>query len=228
MRVVILGATTRLGARLSETLLAHGVTPVGLIRRVEHAPRLRSVGVEPVVLGADSNGVAEKVLDAMSGAGAVVLAAGTGLGSGTPAALSPAALLALSAERAGVRRFVLVSAMLPSESDRAALGEDLPAYLREKERAELAVRERELDWCVLRPGELNDSPPTGRIRLCSGPDPRPDDPLGRADMAMTIVEALAAPEVVHNVLAVTSGTREIRAALAAPGPCVSGSHLFSS
>ncbi|MFI5799464.1 NAD(P)H-binding protein [Streptomyces sp. NPDC051677] len=213
MRVVILGATTRLGTRLSETLLAHGVTPVGLIRGAEHAPRLREAGVEPLVLGADSGRAAEKVVAAMAGAGAVVLAAGTGLGSGTSAAVSPAALLALSAERAGVRRFVLVSAMLPSESDRAALGDDLPAYLREKERAEHAVRERDLDWCVLRPGELDDSPPTGRVRLRSGPDPRPDGPIGRADMAMTIVEVVTAPEAVHKVLAVSSGTRGIRAAL---------------
>ncbi|MEU5536032.1 NAD(P)H-binding protein [Streptomyces sp. NPDC020362] len=221
MRVVILGVTTRLGTRLSETLIAQGMTPVGLIRGAERAPRLRQAGVEPVVVGSDSGGAAEKVVGAMTGAGAVVLAAGTGLGPGTPDAptvMSPAVLLALSAERAGVRRFVLVSAMLPSESDRAALGDDLPAYLREKERAEHAVRERDLDWCVLRPGMLDDSPPTRRILLRSGSDPRPDGPIGRPDLAMTVVEALTAPAAVHKVLAVSSGTWDIRAALARPSP----------
>ncbi|MDI5968595.1 NAD(P)H-binding protein [Streptomyces sp. SL13] len=219
MRVVILGVTTGLGGRLAETLLDHGMTPVGLIRRADQAPALQEAGVEPVVFDASSDGMRSVVVRAMTGAGAVVLAAGTGTGPGSlgaaTAAASPAVLLAAAAERAGVRRFVLVSAMQPGEADRAALGDDLSAYLREKATAEQALRVRDLDWCVLRSGMLEDSAPTGRILLGTGEDPRPQGPVGRADLAATVRHALTAPGAVRRVLAVSAGPREISEAMGA-------------
>ncbi|WP_184502966.1 NAD(P)H-binding protein [Streptomyces botrytidirepellens] len=219
MRVVTLGITTGLGARLAESLLDRGMTPVGLIRKAEQAPALEAAGVEPVVLDTHSDELRATVMRAMTGADAVVLAAGTGTGPGSlgaaTVAASPAALLSGAAERAGVRRFVLVSALLPGAAARSALGDGLSSYLREKANAEQAVCERDLDWCVLRPGTLEDEPPTGRILLRSGVDPGPTGRIGRADFARTITEALAAPQVVRRILAVSTGPHEIPAALAA-------------
>lgn len=219
MRVMILGITTGLGARLAESLLDYGMTPVGLVRKAEQAPELKAAGVEPVVLDPDSGEVGSVVMRAMSGAGAVVLAAGTGTGPGSlgaaTATASPAALLSAAAEGAGVRRFVLVSALLLGEAERTALGDDLPSYLREKAKAEHVVCQRDLDWCVLRPGLLGDTPPTGRILLRSGADPAPEGHIGRTDLARTITQVLSAPGVVRRVLAVSAGPHEIPAALAA-------------
>ncbi|MDX2938771.1 NAD(P)H-binding protein [Streptomyces ipomoeae] len=219
MRVVILGITTGLGARLAESLLERGTTPVGLVRKAEQAPGLKAAGVEPVVLDPDSGEVGSVVMEAMNGAQAVVLAAGTGTGPGSlgaaTATASPAALLSAAAERVGVRRFVLVSALLPGAAERAALGDDLPSYLWEKAKAERVVRERDLDWCVLRPGRLEDTPPTGRIRLRSGTDPAPEGHISRADLAGTITQMLSEPRLVRRVLAVSAGLHEIPAALAA-------------
>ncbi|GGY04303.1 NAD(P)H-binding protein [Streptomyces minutiscleroticus] len=221
MRVVILGVTTGLGARLAESLLGRGMTPVGLVRSAEHTEALKEAGVEPVVLDTHSAELRSTVVRALTGADAVVLAAGTGTGPGSlgaaTATASPAALLSGAAERVGVRRFVLVSALLPSAADRAALGNDLPAYLREKANAEQALAERDLDWTVLRPGTLRDAAPTGRILLRSGADPGPEGEIGRADLATTITYTLTAPRTVHRTLAVSTGSCEISTALAGIG-----------
>lgn len=221
MRVVILGATTGLGARLAESLLDRGMTPVGLVRSADHASALKEAGVEPVVLDTHSTELRSIVVRALTGAGAVVLAAGTGTGPGSlggaTASASPAALLSGAAERVGVRRFVLVSALLPGSAQRAALGDDLSAYLREKTNAEQVVRERDLDWTVLRPGTLEDAAPTGRILLRSGADPRPEGRIGRADLAAIITHALTEPHTVHRTLAVSAGPDDISTALAKLG-----------
>lgn len=222
MRVVILGITTRLGARLTESLLERGMTPVGLVRKAEQAPALKEAGVEPVVLDTNSRELRSTVAHALAGAGAAVLAAGTGTGPGSlgaaTVAASPAALLSGAAEKIGVRRFVLVSTLLRGEADRAELGHELPAYLREKANAEQVVRERDLDWCVLRPGILEDAPATGRVQVHSGEDPAPAGWIGRADLAATIAYALTSPEAVRRILAVAAGPDYIPAAFEALGP----------
>jgi uncharacterized protein YbjT (DUF2867 family) len=65
-----------------------------------------------------------------------------------------------AAKRAGVRRYVMVSAM---EADADAPGDDTFAvYLRAKGRADDAVRETGLDATVVRPGGLTNDPGTGR------------------------------------------------------------------
>lgn len=217
-RVVILGVTTGLGARLARSLQDRAMVPVGLVRSADQVPALKEAGVEPVVLDTHSAGLRAVVVSALTGASAVVLAAGTGTGPGSlggaTAAASPAALLSGAAERTGVRRFVLVSALLPGDAQRAALGDDLPAYLREKAHAERVVRERDLDWTVLRPGTLEEAAPTGRILLRSGADPRPEGGIGRADLAATVTEALTTPRTVHRTLAVSAGPDDISRALA--------------
>ncbi|MER6049948.1 NAD(P)H-binding protein [Streptomyces sp. NPDC001793] len=219
MRVVVLGITTGLGARLAEALPAYGCTPVGLIHRDAQREPLRAAGVEPVLLDTGGDGLRDGLSQALAGAGAVVLAAGTGTGPGSlgaaTATASPAELLSGAAERAGVRRYVLVSALLPDAAARAELGDRLPAYLREKEKAERALHARDLDWCVLRPGNLDDAPATGRIRVGTGIDPRPDGRIARADLATTVCEILTGPVAVRGTLAVSAGDVPVRDAVAA-------------
>ncbi|MYT32286.1 MULTISPECIES: NAD(P)H-binding protein [unclassified Streptomyces] len=222
MRVVVLGITTALGARLAQALPAYGCTPVGLIRKAAQREPLRAAGVETVLLDTDGDGVRDGLSQALAGAGAVVLAAGTGTGPGSlgaaTTAASPAELLSRAAERAGVRRYVMVSALLPDETVRAELGDRLPAYLREKQQAEHALHARDLDWCVLRPGTLDDAPATGRIRMGTGADPRPDGRIARTDLAATLCEILTGPVPVCGTLAVSTGDVPVRDAVAALRP----------
>ncbi|MEU7149340.1 NAD(P)H-binding protein [Streptomyces sp. NPDC045456] len=218
MRVVILGVTTGLGTCLARALPEYGCTPVGLIRKAAQREPLRAAGVETVLLDTASDRVRDGLREAVGGAGAVVLAAGTGTGPGSLGAatrsVSPAGLLAEAAERAGVHRYAMVSALLPDDGVRAELGDLLPAYLREKENAERDLRERDLDWCALRPGRLDDTAATGRVRVRAGTDPRPEGRISRADLATTLCAILTAPRPVRGTLAVCAGDVPIREAVA--------------
>src|SRR5919206_3360292 len=111
MRIAVAGAHGQVARRLGRILTARGDTVLGLVRNPDHAADLESDGVEPVVLDLEQATV-DQVADVVSGASAVVFAAGAGPGSGTPRKATvdrdAALLLADAAERAGVRRYLLV------------------------------------------------------------------------------------------------------------------------
>ncbi|GGN49002.1 hypothetical protein GCM10012285_36650 [Streptomyces kronopolitis] len=209
MRVVVLGVTTGLGDRLASCLLAGGDTPVGLVLRDSDAARMRAARIEPFVLDTDGSDLDVQLKRAFRSADAVVLAAGTGTGPGSlgAAVSSPAAQLCAAVEDCGVRRFVMVSAHLPGARDRAALGDQLDAYLAEKHAAEQVVRQQDLDWCVLRPGMLTDDPPLGTVRARPDGVPTAGDELSRGDCAEAIRTVLR--QGITGAWQATTGTTPI-------------------
>ena len=98
------------------------------------------------------------------GADAVVFAAGGGP-DGNAARKETvdkgaAVMLADAAEAAGVRRYVMVSAMGTENADPDS-DDVFQVYLRAKQAADDDLRARDLDWTVVRPGRLTDDVPTG-------------------------------------------------------------------
>src|SRR3954463_1255259 len=114
MRAVIAGAHGQVARRLGRLLAAGGHSVAGIVRNPDHRTDLESDGVEPVVLDLEQASV-DDVAAVVSGADAVVFAAGAGPGSGAARKQTvdrdAALLLADAAERAGVRPFLLVSSM---------------------------------------------------------------------------------------------------------------------
>src|ERR671910_3119627 len=114
MRIVIAGAHGQVARRLGRLLSGRGDTVVGIVRNPAHEDDLRADGVEPVVLDLEQVGI-EQVAEVVSGADAVVFAAGAGPNSGEARKHTvdkgAALLLAGPAQRAGVRPYVLVSSM---------------------------------------------------------------------------------------------------------------------
>ncbi|KWX11044.1 NAD-dependent dehydratase, partial [Carbonactinospora thermoautotrophica] len=81
MRVVIAGGHGQVALRLERLLAVRGDEVAGLIRNPDHAGDLRAAGAEPVVCDLEAASV-EEVAGHVSGADAVVFAAGAGPGSG--------------------------------------------------------------------------------------------------------------------------------------------------
>ena len=170
-------------ALLLERLLAErGDQAVGLIRNPAHVADVRTAGAEAVICDLEAAS-AEDVAVLLSGADAVVFAAGAGPGSGAPRKDSvdraASVLMADAAERAGVRRFVQVSSMEPARRRGPARTRFWAAYITAKTAAEADLSARDLDWTILRPGGLTDAPPAGRIRLAPPPAPPWHDPPRR-------------------------------------------------
>ncbi|MEU8524245.1 MULTISPECIES: SDR family oxidoreductase [Streptomyces] len=215
MRIVIAGGHGRIALRLERLLSAGGHEVAGIIRKPEQADDLRAAGAEPVVLDLESASV-EMVAAALQGADAAVFAAGAGPGSGAARKdtvdRGAAVLFADAAERAGVRRYVVVSSM-GADPDRP--GDDVfDAYQRAKGAADAYVRSREdLDWTILRPGLLTDDAGTGLVRLEAhtgrGPVPRDDVAAVLAELVDTPATAGLTLELVSGSVPVAVAVRDV-------------------
>jgi nucleoside-diphosphate-sugar epimerase len=197
MRIVIAGAHGQIARRLGRLLSERGDTVVGLIRNPAHESDVVGDGVDAVVLDLESAAV-EDVTAVVSGADAVVFAAGAGPGSGVARKdtvdRAAAVLLADAAERAGVRRYLLVSSMgVDAVADGATpqgMDEVFLAYLRAKLAAEQDLLARQdLATTVLRPGSLTDDPGAGRVTLAGHVD---RGSVPRDDVAAVLVALLDA------------------------------------
>jgi nucleoside-diphosphate-sugar epimerase len=218
MRVVVAGAHGQIARRLGRLLTARGDTVAGIVRNPDHAADLGEDGVEPVVLDLEQATV-DQVAEAVSGADAVVFAAGAGPGSGADRKHTvdrgAALLLADAAERAGVRRYLLVSSMgveLARQGTPHGMDPVFATYLQAKLAAEDSILPRPaLDTVILRPGRLTDEPGTGRVTLGHGLE-LADVP--RDDVAAVLAELLATGKA-DDVVEVVGGDTSVDQAVAA-------------
>ncbi|MFE4954233.1 SDR family oxidoreductase [Streptomyces sp. NPDC056653] len=204
MRIVIAGGHGQIALRLERLLAARGDETAGIIRNPEQSEDLRAAGAEPVVLDLESATV-EQTAEVLRGADAAVFAAGAGPDSGTERKdtvdRGAAVLFADAAERAGVRRYIVVSAM-GADPDHPG-DEVFDAYLRAKGAADMYVRSRTaLDWTILRPGMLTNDAGTGQVQMSvsTGRGPVPRD-----DVAAALLELLDTPATAGLTLELISG-----------------------
>ncbi|HEY2223572.1 NAD(P)H-binding protein [Actinomycetospora sp.] len=209
MRIVIAGGHGKIALLLAEQLARRGDEPVALVRNPDHADEVRAAGAEPVVVDLEAIG-SDDLARHLAGADAVVFAAGAGPGSTAERKRTVdrdgALLLADAAVAAGVRRYLIVSAMgaadAPSQAeDDSVWGE----YLRAKRDADRGVLDRAaLDVTVLRPGRLTDEQATGRVTLAETKVGHEE--VTRADTAATLVALLDAPGTAGRTLELINGT----------------------
>ena len=214
MRVVIAGGHGKIALLLERLLAERGDQAVGLIRNPAHVADVQNAGAEAVVCDLEAAG-ADDVAGLLSGADAVVFAAGAGAGSGAARKdtvdRAASVLMADAAERAGVRRFVQVSSMGAGQPPRPGTDEVWAAYIAAKTAAEADLRARDLDWTILRPGSLTDAPAAGRLRL--PPPPALAGPGPPADVAAAIAALLDDPGTRHQTLELTSGDSPVATAV---------------
>ncbi|MET8993679.1 SDR family oxidoreductase [Amycolatopsis sp. NPDC004169] len=215
MRVVIAGGHGQIALRLERLLAARGDEGVGIIRNPAHAADLEAAGAQAVVLDLENSSV-DAVAEVLKGADAAVFSAGAGPGSGTARKdtvdRGAAALFAEAAERVGVRRHVQVGSMGADNPDNPDVSEEFRYYLRAKRAAEDDLKARDLDWTILRPGQLTDDPGTGLVLLA---EKTGRGPVPRDDVAAVLVGLLETPASVHRTLELISGEEAIGEAIAA-------------
>jgi len=213
MRVVIAGGHGQIARLLERALTDNGDRAVGLVRNPDHVADVAATGAEAVVLDLEHTDV-DAVAEAVRGADAVVFAAGGGPNSG-PARKETvdkgaAILLADAAEQAGVRRYVMVSAMGTERADPTS-DDVFQVYLRAKQAADDDLRSRDLDWTVVKPGHLTNGPATGRIEVGS----LESGDVSRADVADTLLAVLHTPSTVRTTFDLVAGDTPIDEALVA-------------
>jgi nucleoside-diphosphate-sugar epimerase len=217
MRVVIAGGHGQIARRLGRLLSARSDTAVGIVRNPDHRADLEADGMEAAVLDLEQAS-ADDVAAVVSGADAVVFAAGAGPGSGAERKhtvdYGAAVLLAHAAEHAGVRPYLLISAMGVEQARRGTpRGMDpvFAAYLQAKLRAEDEILPHPaLDTTIVRPGRLTDDPGTGRVTLGHGLE---YGDVPRDDVAGVLAEFLRTGKT-NDVVELVSGDTPVAEAIA--------------
>jgi uncharacterized protein YbjT (DUF2867 family) len=212
MRVAIAGGHGQIALILERLLADGGHEAVGIIRRADQAADVTEAGGTPLVLDLEQTDAATLAAE-LEGMDAVVFAAGGGPNSGAARKLTvdrdAAILLADAAEQAGVSRYVMISALAADDFDPDS--EDVfQVYLRAKSEADADLRERHLDWTVIRPGGLTDDPPTGTVLALESTG---RGSIPRADVAAVVAEALVNQRAVRRQFELISGPDEISQAL---------------
>ena len=203
MRIVIAGGHGQIARQFGRLVAEAGHQPVGIIRNSEHVPDLQGDGVEPALLDLEATNVGE-LTEVVKGADAVVFAAGGGPDGNAKRKETvdkgAAIMLADAAEAAGVRRYVMVSAMGTENADPDS-DDVFQVYLRAKQEADDDVRSRDLDWTVVRPGRLTDDVPTGQVQV--GELER--GTITRGDVAHVLAEALESDNTIGATFDVLNG-----------------------
>jgi uncharacterized protein YbjT (DUF2867 family) len=211
IEVAIAGGHGKIGMLLGKLLVERGHTVLGLVRNPDHEDDLHAIGVEPVICDLEGDG---DVAAAVSGADAVVFAAGAGPGSGAERKRTMdhggAVKLIDAAKADGIRRYVMVSSM-GAGNPPAEGGDVFGEYLRAKSEADKALRASGLDYTLVRPGGLTDDPGTGLVsvgeRLKRGEIPR-------TDVAALLAAVLVAPNAIGKTFELISGETQIDDAVA--------------
>ena len=213
-RVAIVGGHGKIARLLIPLLVDAGHQPVALVRNPDYSAELERLGAEVGILDIEQDG-AEAFTEAFTGADAVVFAAGGGpdgnIERKRTVDLGGSLKSIEGARAAGVSRFVQVSAIGVDQPLDADAGDVWTAYVEAKRDADIALRDSDLDWTIIRPGGLTDDAPTGLVTLAETVD-RAQVP--RADVAAVIVAALDEPATINRQWELVSGDTPIDDAIA--------------
>jgi len=211
MRIVVAGGHGQIALQLERLVSEDGHEVVGMIRSPEQARDLEEAGAQWALLDLEDTDV-EAMTEVVRGADAVVFAAGGGP-DGNAARKETvdkgaAIMLADAAEAAGVRRYLMVSAMGTEHADPDS-DDVFQVYLRAKQAADDDLRSRDLEWTVVRPGRLTDDVPTGLVQL--GTLERGS--VTRGDVAHVLAEALEHDNTIGKTFDVLNGDIPISEAI---------------
>lgn len=214
-RIAIVGGHGKIARLLIPVLVDGGHQPVAIVRNPDHAAELEGLGAEVVLLDIETSDIGA-FAEAFTGADAVVFAAGGGADGDVSRKrtvdLGGSLKSIVGAQSAGVQRFVQISAIgidepVPADAEPAWL-----AYVEAKRDADIALRDSELDWTIIRPGGLTDDAPTGSVTLAERVE---RGQIPRADVAAVIAAVLDDPATYRKQWEVVTGPTPIPDAIAA-------------
>jgi len=194
MTTLIIGAHGHVGQHIVEQLAATGETVYGGIRKPEQAEAITKLGGQ--VRDVNLMGTVENLLPAMKDVDTVIFSAGSGGSTGDDMTinidLDGAIKSMIATEKAGIKRFIIVSAM--GTDDRSFWDKSgIRPYYVAKYYADQWLRHRtDLDYTIVRPGILTNDAPTGKITTDSAASE--NKKISRADVAATVVAIVQHPQ----------------------------------
>ncbi|KQB85169.1 NAD(P)H-binding protein [Corynebacterium oculi] len=193
-KAIIVGGHGKVALLAAPLLAREGYAVSSVIRKEEQADDVRAAQATPVVADVQAMGV-EELAELFAGQDAIVWSAGAGGGDPerTYAVDRDAAIRSMeAADRAGVKRYVMVSWVGSVPRHGVPESEDFFSYADAKLQADDYLRGTDLDWTILGPSTLSAESGDGRIELLAPQDEwrEKGGTASRENVAKAIVESL--------------------------------------
>ncbi|MGD1889607.1 MAG: SDR family oxidoreductase [Cyclobacteriaceae bacterium] len=211
-KVLIIGASGKIGRLLTEKLNDDTeFSPVALFRSEDQKDFFEKLGVEYKIISLEDS--IDVIFNAMVSTDAIIFTAGSGGKTGYDKTLAidlDGAVKAMdAAEQAGVKRFVMVSA-LNTDKREAWNDSGIKPYYIAKHYADRVLKSSDLDYTIMRPGRLVDDAGTGKITTTN---PAANKSVPREDVASLIVEVLKQDDTIGRVIEFNQGDTPIQEAI---------------
>ncbi|RUO24078.1 NAD(P)-dependent oxidoreductase [Aliidiomarina minuta] len=211
MQVSVIGANGKIGKQLVAKLHQdpqHDV--VALVRKQEQLDKLGEQGINACLL--DLTASVADIAAALSGSDAVVFAAGSGASTEDDMTLridlDGAVKSIEAAQQAGIKRFVMVSAM--QAHNRENWHPDLVPYFVAKHYADRELIRSGLAYTIVRPGALVDEEATGKVSIAGDLEP---GSITRADVASVVHQLIDKPNTAGKAFDLINGDSPIEEAI---------------
>lgn len=214
MKVFVVGANGKVARHFADFVKEDDtLEEIAMIRKVEQKNFFDQREIETVHLDLVKATI-EEISNAMEGADAVLFSAGAG-GSGYDDTiridLDGAIKAMTAAEQAGVKRFAMVSTFRTGREEMAKEN-SLQVYTIAKNYADEWLKNRtNLDWTIVHPGILVDSPGTNQIKV--GMDFEINE-IPRQDVARTLIAVLKNDDTIKKEFEVLAGKETVEKAIA--------------
>jgi uncharacterized protein YbjT (DUF2867 family) len=212
-RVAIIGGHGKVALRLEPLLVAAGDEVTAIYRDPGHTAEVEATGAHGVVADVEKLGTGE-LAALLAGQDAVVWSAGAGGGdpARTYAVDRDAAIRSMdAAQRAGARRYVMVSYFGAGPDHGVSPGSGFFPYAEAKAAADAHLAASGLDWTILRPSGLTLDPGTGRIETAA--QGATAGSVSRDDVAAVIAAVLPEKATIHRTIEFNNGDTPIAAAI---------------
>jgi len=205
-KIFIFGGSGRVATDLIKDLVADGNTVTGAARHPENIIKLDGVTSDKLDLHADVEDISKQV----KGFDAIYFTAGSRGKDLIQTDAMGAIETMMAAEKAGVKRYIMLSSMLSLDVDSWKKIPELEDYLAAKFFADTyLMNSTNLEYTILQPGTLIEEAGTGKIHL----DVKAADSNPIPDVAKTLAEILKYPNTIDKVIPMSSGNIPIDQAL---------------
>ncbi|WP_044022432.1 SDR family oxidoreductase [Bacillus sp. SG-1] len=210
MNILVVGANGQIGKQLVGIIQDSGShTAKAMIRKQEQASHFESLGAETAVVNLE--GEIEDIAKAAEGVDAIVFTAGSGPHTGADKTLmidlDGAVKTIKAAEKAGVKRFVMVSSFDTTRKAIQEAPESFAPYVVAKHYADEWLRGTDLDFTIVHPGRLTNENGTGKVEAASEVE---RGEISREDVAQVLFECLESDSTIGKEFQVVSGSTSVK------------------
>lgn len=217
MKVLVMGANGQIGKLVVKKLQESFHTPIAMVRDSDQIEQFSHQGIVAVLGDLEHSIDSLQTVMEESNAEAVVFSAGSGGHTGADKTilidLDGAIKAIQAAERVGVERFIMISAIGVHRWHDPAVSSSIKSgsyYSAAKYYADHWLQESLLDYTIIRPGKLTNDHGIGKIDL--GKD-LPFNEISRQDVASVIVASLSNSQTIRKAFDITNGEMSIQNAL---------------